>query len=305
MAVSDPQTEFNQTALDSCRSTIVQQEAELKVLRESNVVKNKKIMQLESQIGVATSYISSRDQATPLRDTNLLNDTPATKDIISRLLESMHTLHGKVDTLAAVSQVSAPPVNIYNNTGPGCIQTRSNTASQTLAMTDPVSDLNQPVQLIEYTPAAEPTESSSDTSPTLPSAQTAIEETENILACTLCDEVLDSIALLESHLDSAHSNPPNVAISVNNVNDSHDEQCDYCGLNFQDRKQLQEHISEKHATSYLQCSNCIFRFQTRHLLADHVKACHDPETRSAQPPTTTATSLSSSQSTAAMLSESL
>lgn len=56
----DPEIEFLNTAVSSCRSTIVQQEAELKKLKESLNVRNKRVIQLESQIVEATSHIASR-----------------------------------------------------------------------------------------------------------------------------------------------------------------------------------------------------------------------------------------------------
>ena len=59
--VTDAEAEFNKTALNSCRSTITQQEAELKRLNECLVIRNKRILQLELQIGHASDMVSSRD----------------------------------------------------------------------------------------------------------------------------------------------------------------------------------------------------------------------------------------------------
>ena len=59
--VDNPEHEFQKTALDACRSTIAQQEAEIKKLNEGMDVRNKRILQLENQVGVATSYLSSRN----------------------------------------------------------------------------------------------------------------------------------------------------------------------------------------------------------------------------------------------------
>ena len=60
---SDPELEFQKSALDAC-STIVQQETELKRIQETLDIRNKRIMQLESQIGTATTQISSRNLTT-------------------------------------------------------------------------------------------------------------------------------------------------------------------------------------------------------------------------------------------------
>ena len=61
VASLEPEAEFQKAAIDACRSTIVQQEAELKKLREGLDVRNKKIIQLEDQVGIAKTYLSSRD----------------------------------------------------------------------------------------------------------------------------------------------------------------------------------------------------------------------------------------------------
>ena len=58
IATLDPEIEFQKATIDACRSTIAQQEAELKRLNECLDLRNKKVMQLESQVGIARSYIS-------------------------------------------------------------------------------------------------------------------------------------------------------------------------------------------------------------------------------------------------------
>ena len=58
----DPETEFLKTFFDSCRSTIVQQEAELKRLNECLDIRNKRVLLLESQVGIAADSLSSRSQ---------------------------------------------------------------------------------------------------------------------------------------------------------------------------------------------------------------------------------------------------
>ena len=61
--LTDPEKEFQKTALDVCRSTIIQQETELKRLNESLNIRNKKIMQLENQIEHAANYMADIDSA--------------------------------------------------------------------------------------------------------------------------------------------------------------------------------------------------------------------------------------------------
>ena len=60
VTVTDPEKDFQKVALDSCRSTIVTQEAELRTLKESLDVRNKKIIQLEGQISHAARHIAER-----------------------------------------------------------------------------------------------------------------------------------------------------------------------------------------------------------------------------------------------------
>ena len=107
IAVLDPEVEFQKTAIDACRSTIVQQEAELKRLRESNDVKNKKIMQLEGQVGIATSYLSSRDPNLPGISTTTSGDQ------LSSFNESVKVLQAKINVLFEYFPKS-PVVNVYS-----------------------------------------------------------------------------------------------------------------------------------------------------------------------------------------------
>ena len=71
--VDAPETEFLRTALSSCRSTITQQESEIKRINEGLRLRDKRIMQLEAQIGAAADTIASRGPTND--DTNAkLND---------------------------------------------------------------------------------------------------------------------------------------------------------------------------------------------------------------------------------------
>ena len=63
--------EFYKTAVNTCRSTITQQEVELKRLNESMDIRNKTIMQLEAKVRHATGLFASRDVAdSELGDSN-------------------------------------------------------------------------------------------------------------------------------------------------------------------------------------------------------------------------------------------
>ena len=64
IALENPEYEFQKTALNACRSTIAQQETELKSLREALDIRNKRILQLENQIGHASQFIAGREPPT-------------------------------------------------------------------------------------------------------------------------------------------------------------------------------------------------------------------------------------------------
>ena len=55
------QCEFHKTALNTCRSTITQQEVELKRLKESQNIRNKRIVQFEAHIGNASDLFGTRN----------------------------------------------------------------------------------------------------------------------------------------------------------------------------------------------------------------------------------------------------
>ena len=77
-----PETEFLRTALSSCRSTITQQESEIKRINEGLRLRDKRIMKLEAQIGTAADTIAAR---APTND-----DTNAK---LTDLLEKLCTTH--------------------------------------------------------------------------------------------------------------------------------------------------------------------------------------------------------------------
>ena len=104
VGTTDPQYEFLQTALDTCRSTITQQETEIKKLKESLNIRTKRVMQLESQVGEAANYISSRK--------------PPDKD--STGFTDINKLGEKIDLL--ISKLHAPNITINNNQNPNSNQ---------------------------------------------------------------------------------------------------------------------------------------------------------------------------------------
>ena len=81
----DPELEFHKTALSACRSTISQQEAELKRLTESLDIRNKRIMQLEAQVGHASAFISARPAAHDTSEESLKYLSDKILDLTRRL----------------------------------------------------------------------------------------------------------------------------------------------------------------------------------------------------------------------------
>ena len=101
IAIQNPEYEFQQTALSACRSTIAQQETELKTLKEGINIRNKRILQLESQIGAAAESVAGRDFN---KDT-----TETTRCILSRI----ESIENKISNIKGTN--NNPPNSIVIN----------------------------------------------------------------------------------------------------------------------------------------------------------------------------------------------
>ena len=88
IAVNNAELEFNKTALSACRSTISQQEIELRRLKENIEIRNKRIIQLEAQVSHATDFIASRDSSKDSKEDRL----GAIAEKVERLAESVTSL---------------------------------------------------------------------------------------------------------------------------------------------------------------------------------------------------------------------
>ena len=102
ITVQNPEFEFQQTALSACRSTIAQQEAELKRLKEAMVIRNRRILQLESQVGQAAETISARDSP---------NEPAETSSSTQAILNKLDRLENRLNSF----QTNSPPNNIVIN----------------------------------------------------------------------------------------------------------------------------------------------------------------------------------------------
>ena len=78
----------------------MQQETEIRRLKESLDIRNKRIMQLDGQVGIATSYISNRNDSTG----------PISKPDQANFQETLHSLMSKVDSL---SRAISTPLSFY------------------------------------------------------------------------------------------------------------------------------------------------------------------------------------------------
>ena len=83
--VDNPELEFMRTALTTCRSTISQQETELKRLKESLDIRNKRITQLEQQIGFASDNFSTRNSNTDPQGDSLA----AIRELLDSIVDKM------------------------------------------------------------------------------------------------------------------------------------------------------------------------------------------------------------------------
>ena len=120
--VNNAEQEFLQTAIGACRSTISQQEAELKRLRECLEIRNKRILNLESQVGHASDFIASRGTTSDVPE-DKLKAVADKLDEISRKLEQQQSSH---------------PANniVFNSCHPGQLLSKQHTSSQTDHLTE-------------------------------------------------------------------------------------------------------------------------------------------------------------------------
>ena len=127
--VNNPELEFHQTALSACRSTITQLEVEQKRLKETLDIRNKRILQLESQIGQAADSIAARDVSS------------SGTDSITVILKRLDMLENKFNQHAAAS-----PNNIVINTCKAdSIPTKLTATSAT--QTDCCSDIPEYIEI--------------------------------------------------------------------------------------------------------------------------------------------------------------
>ena len=233
--VHDAETEFQKAALDACRSTIVQQEAEIKKLNEAMDIRNKKIMQLEGQIGTATSHLANRDHAPAAIIPS------ATSDQLGDILSILHSLLSKLSVLTDQMITKSPIVNVYN----------SQSGNQKQIMLEKESQTSDTDSIV--IPA------SNVVSDCITDKRT--KDSETVLTCTMCSLVSNTTEDLDQHMENSHGNTGAI-------------KCDQCNAMFSSKKLLNIHQSEKHPVHYIQCSLCKLRVQNRSKLELHIKESH-------------------------------
>ena len=127
VASLSPDVEFQKVALDTCRSTIVQQEAEIRKLRETLDLKNKKILQLKGQIESSVSHLASRNQEF---SGNIPHST--LQHLLLKLIDLLDKLH-----------VQSPTVNVYNDRHPKATIEHSTQTDRDLISVNTVTNLEE------------------------------------------------------------------------------------------------------------------------------------------------------------------
>ena len=206
--VENPDVDFLQTALNTCRSTILQQETEIKRLNESLTIRNKRIMQLESQVGSAAETLASRD---------IGSNTP-------------ENLVDKVDLLISkFEKFGAPTNNIYvNQYDPQQKHSSKGIATQTNMMFNchKCSDNETNKNNVEYHQLQEHVSDACD------NFQDHDQHQDEEHACILCKEVFSCQDDLRHHCELKH--------------ESDTYFCRFCGDIFTSNKNLSIHIEAQH-----------------------------------------------------------
>ena len=133
ITLDDPEKEFNKTALDTCRGTIVTQEAELKKLKEGMEIRNKKIMQLEDQVSHASTYIASRNPPEVGYSIPINSNTTS-----SHAPELQHALNSIASKLESLSSPPASNIHINNNHSWNSLKTVQSLDKSTQACSPPL-----------------------------------------------------------------------------------------------------------------------------------------------------------------------
>ena len=181
--IENPELEFQRTALDSCRSTIVQQEADLKRLKETLDIRNRRIMQLEDQIGIAASYVSSRDG--DMRSDRVTGSDSRCENL-SQISDKLNNILTKLTMATDQFTSRSQAINIYNTTSSTHRQIMNDRHTQT--MSDNSTDNNDSIEVHKQ-------------------IEEDLDVDEIFLQCTVCSKTFNSNSDLDKHIESTHTDP--------------------------------------------------------------------------------------------------
>ena len=226
--------------IDTCRSTVAQQEAEIKKLKESLSVRNKRVIQLESQVGEAANQIAGRHSVEP----STIPD-PATSKLEETLIRIMSKL-----------EQPQPVITINNNQNglPAAKPSQSNQSSQTSCnlckcTTQPEAHLKPHIENVHVQSSTEPSDE--------------------------CSRNIDTLSYQQgtnsSQLPQEPGNMSTEQISTSAVT------CEYCDRKFGSVPLLLEHTESEHAIDFLTCNYCKYECESKTHMTDHMEGCHAEE----------------------------
>ena len=103
--IANAEAEFNKIALDACRSTISQMEMELKKANEALDIRNKRITNLESQVGHASDLFAARTTPGDLSESNARG-----------IVEKLQEISQKIERLQSTSSSNNIVINPCHST---------------------------------------------------------------------------------------------------------------------------------------------------------------------------------------------
>ena len=269
IAINDPEKEFQRTALDSCRSTIANQEADLRTLRESLYIRNKRIIQLEGQVSHAAKHIADIPSQPSEGPSHSISET--------KILQSLSSLHTKIDSYL---KTPVPANNININNSHSWLPYTKKIVEDKCAQAELCSQANDQPVLNGDTPPPTTVQSSDQslTHTSLPpsSSDMATEHMDEgvdvVLTCTTCGESFETINNLHMHIESQHGQ---ISERCSQANEQNYHTCKKCEIGFEDANHLKEHEETIHVQNFLYCTMCDYKCKTQNHLNYHMVSCHD------------------------------
>ena len=240
--MKDPEKEFLDTAVKACRSTITQQESELKRLKENIDIRNKRISQLENQVSEAASHIADRT----LPHSQRTNDNSTNH----RVEEALQLILSKLE------QNSNSPSILINNS--------QNGVAAKPQQTNQYSQTDGSCHCCDLCTLSEVIGSNLENHTSSHHRQDAESE---MYSCNVCNELFNSQATLETH-GMSHSSTAASEFS---------HTCTDCGRKFWSVQHLLEHSESEHAVNFLSCTDCNYKCVSRTHLKEHFETCHTDE----------------------------